>query len=76
MKTSLSQWIKTKGSRWSAIHWQSGYEAFSVSQTDADTVIVYIKIQPEYREHFSLQEEYRRLLERYKITYDDRYVWD
>jgi putative transposase len=76
VKTSSSKWIKTKGSGLSAFHWQSGYGAFSVSQSDADTVIAYIKNQPEHHKRFSFQEEYRRLLDRYKITYDERYVWD
>ncbi|MFZ4778411.1 MAG: hypothetical protein ACOYM3_23830 [Terrimicrobiaceae bacterium] len=32
--------------------------------------------RPEHHKKVSFQEEYRRFLERYQITYDERYVWD
>lgn len=76
LKTSSSKWIKTKGKEFAGFHWQSGYGAFSVSQSDADAVITYIRNQPEHHRKISFQEEYRRFLERYQIEYDERYVWD
>jgi putative transposase len=76
VKTSSSKWSKTKGSRFSAFHWQSGYGAFSVSQSDADAVIAFIRNQPEHHTRVWFQEEYRRFLDRYQIPYDERYVWD
>jgi hypothetical protein len=60
----------------SAFHWQSGYGAFSVSQSDADAVIAFIRNQPEHHTRVWFQEEYRRFLDRYQIPYDERYVWD
>jgi len=50
VKTSSSKWIKTKGSGFSSFHWQSGYGAFSVSQSDANAVIAYIRNQPAHLE--------------------------
>jgi putative transposase len=76
LKTSSSKWIKTKGSNFASFHWQSGYGAFSVSQSDADAVVAYIQNQPEHHKRVSFQEEYRRFLDRYQIAYDERYVWD
>lgn len=76
VKTSSSKWIKTKGREYADFHWQSGYGAFSVSQSDADAVITYIRNQPEHHRKMTFQEEYRKFLERYQITYDERYVWD
>ena len=76
VKTSSSKWIKTKGSEFSGFHWQSGYGAFSVSQSDSDAVIDYIRNQAQHHRKVSFQEEFRRFLERYQIAYDDRYVWD
>ena len=32
--------------------------------------------QEEHHCHQSFQEEYRRILEKYGIEYDERYVWD
>ena len=37
VKTSSSKWIKTKAAEFAEFHWQSGYGAFSVSQSDAGT---------------------------------------
>jgi len=76
VKTSSSKWIKTKGHEFAGFHWQSGYGAFSVSQSDSDAVIAYIRNQPDHHKKVSFQEEYRRFLDRYQITYDERYVWD
>lgn len=76
VKTSSSKWIKTKGPEFSRFHWQSGYGVFSVSQSDARTVIAYIQNQPEHHKRMTFQDEYRRLLERYRVSYDERYVWD
>jgi putative transposase len=76
LKTSSSKWIKTKGREFSNFHWQSGYGAFSVSQSDSDAVIIYIRNQPEHHRKISFQDEYRRFLKRYEIPYDERYVWD
>ncbi|MHA3770947.1 IS200/IS605 family transposase [Verrucomicrobiota bacterium sgz303538] len=76
VKTSSSKWLKTKEPQFGAFHWQHGYGAFSVSQSDAERVIAYIRNQEEHHRKMSFQEEYRKLLERYRIQYDERYVWD
>lgn len=76
VKTSTSKWIKTKSNELAGFYWQSGYGAFSVSQSDMDAVIAYIRNQPEHHKKVSFQEEYRRFLNRYQISYDERYVWD
>jgi REP element-mobilizing transposase RayT len=76
VKTSSSKWIKTKGAEFTDFHWQSGYGAFSVSQSDAETVITYIRNQAQHHQKMTFQQEYRRLLERYQVAFDERYVWD
>lgn len=76
VKTSSSKWIKTKGVEFGGFHWQSGYGAFSVSQSDADAVVAYIRNQAQHHRKITFQDEYRRLLERYQVAFDERYVWD
>jgi len=76
VKTSSSKWIKGKGIEYSDFHWQSGYGAFSVSQSGADAVVTYIRNQDEHHRKVSFQDEYRRFLKRYRVPYDERYVWD
>ncbi len=76
VKTSSSKWIKTKGAAFQSFHWQQGYGAFSVSQSDADAVIAYVRDQARHHQKMTFQDEYRKLLEKYRVTYDERYVWD
>jgi putative transposase len=76
LKTSSSKWIKTKGREFAGFHWQSGYGVFSVSPSDAEAVIAYIGRQAEHHRKVSFQDEYRQFLERHKVAYDERYVWD
>ena len=76
VKTSSSKWMKTKSTAFANFHWQSGYGAFSVSQSDAETVVAYIRGQAQHHQRMTFQEEYRRLLERYEVAFDENYVWD
>jgi len=57
-------------------HWQNGYGAFSISPAHVDAVTEYIKNQEEHHRGVTFQEEYRRLLKKYGLTFDERYVWD
>ena len=76
VKTSSSTWIKSKGPEFSGFHWQSGYGAFSVSRSGADPVVAYIRNQAQHHHRMSFQDEYRHVLERYGVAFDERYVWD
>jgi REP element-mobilizing transposase RayT len=76
VKTSSSKWLKTKDARLSAFHWQSGYGAFSVSQSEADKVVAYIRNQPRHHQKMTFQDEYRRFMELHRVEFDERYVWD
>jgi len=76
VKTTSSKWIKTKGTALESFYWQTGYGAFSVSQSHADDVIRYIQDQERHHQKRTFQDEYREILRLYNITYDERYVWD
>ncbi len=56
--------------------WQAGYGAFSIGQSQADSVIRYIQDQEEHHRKISFQDEFPKFLERYEIAYDERHVWD
>src|SRR5512138_23351 len=75
LKTGSSKWMKTDaGVRGFA--WQTGYGAFSVGESQASDVVRYIDNQAKHHQRVSFQEEFRRFLEKYKVSYDERYVWD
>ena len=76
VKTSSSKWIKTKGTAFAEFHWQAGYGAFSVGQSNVAMVIRYIQDQEEHHRKTTFQEEYRRFLKLYQVPYDENYVWD
>ncbi|MEO5914518.1 MAG: IS200/IS605 family transposase [Luteolibacter sp.] len=76
IKTGSSKWLKTKGESYSRFHWQGGYGMFSISPSHRPAVEEYISDQAEHHRKVTFQEEYRRLLNRYEIPFDERYVWD
>ena len=75
VKKSTSKWMKVEGGV-PGFTWQAGYGAFSIGESQADTVIKYIQNQEAHHRKVTFQEEFRRFLERYKVAYDERYVWD
>ncbi len=76
LKSNSSKWIKTKGEAYRNFYWQNGYGAFSVKPSEVEVVINYIANQKEHHTRKTFQEEYRALLKKYKVEYDERYVWD
>ena len=56
----------------SAIH--SG--ALPVSPSHLDVVLQYVETEEEHHRTRTFQEEYRELLRRHGVEFDDRYVWD
>jgi putative transposase len=76
MKSHSSKWIKTKDERLRNFYWQDGYGAFSVNPSEIDVVKTYIENQNEHHKKKTFQDEYRAFLKKYKVEYDERYVWD
>jgi putative transposase len=76
VKKGSSKWIKTKGPVFANFHWQSGYGAFSVSQSNVESVRRYISRQEEHHRKLTFQDEFREFLKRHQIEWDERYVWD
>ena len=55
--------------------WQEEYGAFSVSVSQLDKTIQYIKGQEEHHRRMTFQEEFLALLKKHRIEYDERYLW-
>ena len=56
--------------------WQNGYGIFSVGFSQIESVRQYIGEQEKHHKKAGFQDEFRRLLQRYEIEFDERYVWD
>ena len=76
IKKPSSKWIKPLDPRYRGFSWQRGYAAFSVSPSQLEAVLQYIETQQEHHRTHTFQEEYRELLRRHGIDFDERYVWD
>lgn len=76
LKSHSSKWIKQRGDSFHSFRWQSGYGAFSVDWRGLDIVEEYIARQHEHHKLKKFQDEYRSLLNEYRITFDEQYVWD
>jgi putative transposase len=76
LKSNSSKWMKTKSHELCNFFWQDGYGTFSVNPSEVDAVINYIENQKEHHKKITFQEEYRAFLKKYKVEYDERYVWD
>jgi REP element-mobilizing transposase RayT len=76
IKKVSSKWIKAVDARYRGFFWQRGYAAFSVSPSQLDAVLRYVDGQQEHHHTRTFQEEYRELLHRHGIDFDEGYVWD
>jgi REP element-mobilizing transposase RayT len=76
VKTGSSKWLKTKGREFSNFHWQRGYGAFSIGQSNVADLKRYIGNQKVHHRRVTFQDEYREFLKAYNVDFDERYVWD
>jgi REP element-mobilizing transposase RayT len=73
--------LKANSSKWANEHWpklafswQTGYAAFSVSQSKLNEVKAYISGQEEHHHRLTYQEEIMALLNKHGIEFDPRFV--
>ena len=76
LKTSSSKWLKTQSPELAAFSWQRGYGAYSIRPSDLDALRAYIDGQEEHHRTRTFQDEYRAVLTKYGIEFDERYVLD
>jgi REP element-mobilizing transposase RayT len=76
IKRSTSLWIKTKDDRFENFYWQEGFGAFSIGQSEVPILSKYIANQKLHHAKYGFKDEFRGLLKRYEVDYDERYVWD
>ena len=76
VKRGSSLWLKTKDTDAQDFAWQNGYGVFSIGFSQIGSVRDYIARQVEHHRKVSFQDEFRLLLKRYEIEFDERFVWD
>ena len=76
VKSKSSKWIKTKGKEFQNFYWQNGYAVFSVNPFQLNIVESYIKHQRKHHQQKNYKNEILYFLRKYKIDYDEKYLWD
>jgi REP element-mobilizing transposase RayT len=76
MKKASSKWIKALDLRYRGFFWQRGYGVFSISSSQLESVLRYVEKQQEHHRTRTFQEEYRELLGKHGVDFDERYLWD
>jgi putative transposase len=75
IKGGSSKWIHEIFPDQREFAWQEEYGAFSVSVSQLDKTIEYIRGQAVHHRKVTFQEEFLALLKKHRIEYDERYLW-
>jgi REP element-mobilizing transposase RayT len=76
IKGGSSKWVHENFPEHRLFSWQEKYGAFSVSVSQLDTIVEYIRHQPAHHRTMTFQEEFLALLKKHRIEFDERYIWD
>lgn len=75
IKRESSSWVNDNKFTKGKFNWQEGYGAFSYSRSHLPDVIKYIENQELHHKKKTFIEEYKELLEKFEIIYDERYIF-
>ena len=77
VKRESSEFISSK--RWTPFkfEWQEGFGCFTCSYgDDLDRMCAYVQNQEEHHKNRLFEDEYRSLMKRFGVEYDERYLFD
>ena len=75
IKGDSSEWINKEKLTTRKFHWQEGYGAFSYGKSQVDDVVKYIEKQQEHHKKEAFLDEYKNMLEKFEVEYDERYIF-
>jgi REP element-mobilizing transposase RayT len=76
LKGGSSRWIRSTFPDLDRFGWQDGYGAFTVSVSRLPATVAYVERQRERHNALTFEAEYRLLLERHTVAFDERYLLD
>ena len=76
IKANTSKFINEKKWLPGKFQWQEGYGAFSYGHSQINDVIHYVNTQEEHHKRALFKEEYLRLLEKFDVEYDPKYLFE
>ncbi|MFL6234360.1 MAG: IS200/IS605 family transposase [Thermoanaerobaculia bacterium] len=74
MKSNSSKWLNERDGARAHFEWQTGYGAFSVSESQVRKVRSYIQTQESHHAKVSFRDEFITLLKKHGIEYYERYL--
>lgn len=75
VKAKSSKYVNDNKLTHERFEWQQGYGVFSYSQSQVDQVYAYIQAQEAHHKKQTFREEYLEFLMKFKIEYDERYIF-
>ena len=75
VKGESAEWINREKLTPEKFRWQEGFGAFSYSGSHLPNVIAYIENQQIHHQRQTFLTEYREMLEKFNIDFDDRYIF-
>ena len=75
VKGEASEWINIQKFTPSLFRWQQGFGAFSYSRSQIKAVATYIENQEQHHSKKTFLEEYRDMLKKFEIEYDEKYIF-
>jgi putative transposase len=76
IKNNSSNFINRQNWITGKFSWQAGYGAFSYAESQIGAVFNYIKNQEDHHKKRSFRDEYLEFLKRFKIEYNEKYLFD
>lgn len=75
VKGGSSEWVNAQSFVKGKFKWQEGYGAFSYGKSQVDQVYRYVLNQKQHHSKRTFYEEYRDLLRKFDVPFDERYVF-
>lgn len=75
IKGGSSKWIHNTFNELQIFSWQEGYGAFSVSYSQINIIKNYIENQEEHHQKSNFKNEYKKLLIKNNITFEEKYLF-
>ena len=75
IKSGSSKWINDRGFTKSKFNWQKGFGAFSYSKSQLPALINYVKNQKTHHQKKTFLQEYLKILEKFGVEYNPRYIF-
>jgi len=75
VKRNSSLWINEQKLVMGKFSWQEGFGAFTYSKSQISNVAIYIENQEEHHKKANFREEYLKMLEKFDVTFDEKYIF-